>query len=64
MQGMMIQVLRAARLLLKGQAVMLKLMAEIAYAVNANHGSAKLGQAADKAVTQSQVAETVSDDLY
>ena len=64
MQGMLIQILRGTRLLLKGQAVMLKLLAEIAYAVNTEHGSAELEQAADKAVTQGQVAETVSDDLY
>lgn len=64
MQGMLIQILRGVKLLLKGQAVTLKLMAEIAYAINANHGNAELLKLADSAVTQGQVAETVSDDLY
>ena len=64
MQGVGIQILRGVKHLLKGQAVMLKLMAEIAYAINANHGSAELKKAADTAVTQSGVADTISDDLY
>lgn len=59
-----IQLLRGIKHLLKGQAVMLKLMAEIAYAINVNHGNAELETAADNAVTQSRVAETISDDLF